>query len=226
MRDLEFATGEFYHLYNRGSDKRTIFFRERDYRRFIQSLIAFNDTEQRDNLSRLLDRGEASITRGRRPLVDILSFSLMPNHFHLFVHQRGEKGIPKFMQRLGTAYTMYFNTKYRRTGVLYQGPFRAVHVDNDAYFEHLFRYLHLNPLELLDPQWKQRGVRDWSSALAFLGEYKWSSYLDAIGEKNFPDVLSGDMMRKYIGEPDEHKRFIRLWAVGRLRDIDPYIFEE
>jgi REP element-mobilizing transposase RayT len=113
--------------------------------------------------------------RSSQDLVNILGYALMPNHFHLLMQQKVDDGIKKFMHRLGTAYSMYFNKKNDRTGVLFQGRFKAKHIDNDPYFLHIFSYVHLNPLDLFQENWKQEGLKNKKEATKFLLEYPYAS---------------------------------------------------
>ena len=111
-------------------------------------------------------------------LVNIGAHVLMPNHFHILVHEKTENGISTFMKKLSTAYSMYFNTKYERTGNLFEGRFKATHVNNDKYLKYLFSYIHLNPVKLIDSEWKENGIKDKKKAQTFLQDYQYSSYLD------------------------------------------------
>lgn len=153
MRKISFADGEFYHVYNRGTDKRTIFLDDQDFNRFLQSMVEFNNLDPVGGLfvnsfRKKLLRGSASkfdeLTGKDEKLVEIIAYCLNSNHFHFVLKQVSEKGIEKFMQRLGTGYTMYFNHKYNRTGVLFQGKFKAVHVDSNEYLLHVSAYVNLN----------------------------------------------------------------------------------
>ena len=197
-RKISFVEGEFYHLYNRGVDKRTIFPSATDYRRFLMLLyLANSDQDTRiSNALRTtkypvlftLDRGE--------PLVAIGAYCLMPNHFHLLVTPIIENGISQFMLKLQTGYSMYFNTKNDRNGALFQGPFRSTHADNDRYLQYLYSYIHLNPAKLQDPQWKER-VGSKNALTKFVESYPYSSYgaylnnSHAITSPNeFPDYFS------------------------------------
>ena len=165
MRKINFHEDEYYHVYNRGTDKRTIFLEEREYERFLYLLYACNDVNPLLN-SQFYYRGFASIVTQidtREKLVNILCFCLMPNHYHLLLQQRVKEGISRFMQKLGTGYTMYFNTKHKRNGVLFQGVFKGIHVEDERYLTHLTRYIHLNPLELKKPDWKKIGVKKLGS---------------------------------------------------------------
>ena len=131
------VTGEIYHAYNRGTEGRRIFLNNNDYFRFIRYLYEFNDHDNVVDMKRRFLRKSGLkntsdpriIKRTREPLVDILEFTLMPNHYHLMLKQIADKGISRFMQRLGTGYTNYFNTKFKRKGVLFQGKYKAKLVD-------------------------------------------------------------------------------------------------
>lgn len=152
MRKKEFANGEFYHIYNRGVDKRNVFLDDSYYRRFLISMALLND-EQEGLLDRWRNEKKSNpnltITDFRRlnlrkPIVDIVAYCLNPNHYHLIVKQLEDKGIEKFMQRLGTAYTMFFNKKNQRSGSLFQGRFKSVHIDSNEYLLYLSAYVNKN----------------------------------------------------------------------------------
>src|SRR3989338_5483227 len=140
-RSIEFADGEYYHIFNRGTEKRNIFRHNRDRERFLAGLYAANATAnihisdfQGSTLTSVLqkDRGET--------LVDICAYCLMPNHFHLLLREKRAGGISLFMQKLITGYTMYFNLINQRSGALFQGKYRASHADNDRYLKYLISY--------------------------------------------------------------------------------------
>jgi len=114
----------------------------------------------------------------KETLVDILAYGLMSNHIHLLVHERKTGGISKFMHKLLTAYSMYFNTKYERSGPLFTRPFRSKHIDSDEYFRWVFAYILLNPLELHQARWKEEGLTNRAAAAAHLQTYFYSSYAD------------------------------------------------
>jgi len=173
---------EFYHLYDRGVERRVIFLDHADYTRFILLLYVcntvgmiwlshFKDTLPHEFFD--MDRGE--------PLVDIGAYCLMPNHFHLLVRERTEGGIGRFMQKVMTGYTMYFNAKYTRRGSLFEGTYRARHADSDEYLKYLFAYIHLNPIKLIDSKWKEEGIKNRPRAEKYLAEYAYSSHLDYMG---------------------------------------------
>lgn len=153
MRKVSFAEGEFYHVYNRGTDKRTIFSDEQDLMRFLQSMVEFNTLHPVGGLfvnsfRKKLLRGSTSksdeLDGKDEKLVEIIAYCLNPNHFHVILKQISERGIERYMQRLGTGYTMYFNHKYDRTGALFQGKFKAIHIDSEEYLLHVSAYVNLN----------------------------------------------------------------------------------
>ncbi len=216
MRKLQFIDDHIYHVFNRGVDKRDIFLDDQDYFRFIHNLFEFNDENPVTNSGHFFGPHimdvESRVKHFRRKektprkrLVEILLFTLMPNHFHLLIRQKAEKGIAKFMQKLGTGYTMYFNKRYERDGVLFQGKFKAVFVDRQAHFLYLPSYIHCNPLEL---RHKYRGSAsiNWREGMEFLENYRWSSFLDYIGKKNFPSVTQREFILAVFGGEREYKR--------------------
>ncbi len=199
MRKVEFTNGEIYHVYNRGVEKRELFSDESDYQRFVNGLYEFNDEQPATNTGY---RYQAAAGRNpgssiplhktvRFPLIEILAFSLMPNHYHIMLRQIKDQGITRFMRKLGTGYTMYFNKKHDRSGVLFQGKFKAEHLYNESHFLHLPHYIHTNPLKV-----NYRG----RTSIEFLMDYRWSSFPDYAGKDNFPSITNRDFLLEVFGE--------------------------
>src|SRR3989338_7893093 len=214
MKKPQFVENQIYHVYNRGVEKRATFLDDKDFRRFIHDLFEFNDKDSAFNVayyfnSRSKKIEPRNIEKKRKPrksLVEILLFVLMPNHFHLLLKQSKENGIVKFMQKLGTGYTNYFNKKYERGGGLFQGRFKAVLIGREAQYIHVPSYIHLNPLELLSYRGSTSiGMRE---KMEFLENYQWSSYPDYIGKKNFPSLTSRDLYLKFFGGEGGYKEEI------------------
>ena len=142
MRKVIFAQKEFYHIYNRGTDKRAVFKEKNDLLRFFQSMENFNTEEPIGSIYELhFVKGQKKV---RKSLVRFVAYCLNPNHYHFILEPIIESGIEKFMHRLGTGYTKYFNAKYQRTGVLFQGRFKASHIDSNEYLLHVSAYVNLN----------------------------------------------------------------------------------
>lgn len=204
MKEVQFANEHIYHIYNRGVEKRNIFMNHSDYLRFVANLYEFNDRAPAFNFGRQLSKSliEVRLQSPRKdPLVNILAFCLMPNHYHLMMQQREDNGITEFMRKLGTGYTNYFNLKYDRVGALFQGKFKAVLLEREAHFQHLPHYIHLNPLDLKMPEWRNGNVKNTRKAIAFLKKYRWSSLPDYLGLKNFPSVTEREFLTECVGEP-------------------------
>lgn len=152
MRKTEFANEEFYHIYNRGVDKRRVFLDDNDYYRFFVSVCLLNDKqdgllERWRNLLKCNSKSNLHDFRRlnlRKPLVDVVAYCFNPNHYHLILKQLKERGIEKFMHRLGTSYTMFFNKKYDRSGSLFQGRFKSIHIDSNEYLLYLSAYVNRN----------------------------------------------------------------------------------
>lgn len=135
-------TGDVYHIFNRGVDKREVFLDKSDYLRFYKSLYLFNKIEPIVNFD-TADINKNKLDPTKR-LVDIVAYSLLPNHFHLIVKQLVDGGISEFMKRLSGGYTNYFNNKLDRTGVLFQGKFKRVIVESEEQNQYLFAYVNEN----------------------------------------------------------------------------------
>lgn len=148
MRKMIFSSDEYYHIFNRGVDKRQIFLDEHDLNRFLQSMREFNVVEPigsiYENSFRNSLGGSASKLGKEDYLVEFVGYCLNPNHYHFILKQLSDKGIEKFMHRLGTGYTMFFNEKYDRSGALFQGKFKAVHIDSNEQLLHTSVYVNLN----------------------------------------------------------------------------------
>lgn len=147
MRKTQFATGEYYHVYNRGTDKRDIVVDTHDSHRFVRSMIAFNLEDpigslhqQSFNTSSLSTPG----TKSQKPLVEIVAYCLNPNHYHILLSPLVEHGVSDFIQKLGGGFTRYFNERYERSGVLFQGAFKARHITNNHDLLRMSAYVNLN----------------------------------------------------------------------------------
>lgn len=184
IRKVNFVKGEYYHIYNRGNSKQKIFNDEKDYLRFIALLYVSNTKQKFDfyNLNRNIISNIYELEMIDQ-YVSIGSYCLMPNHFHILITEKIGGGITAFMQKLSTAYVMYYNKKYERSGSLFEGKFKSKHIETDRYFKYLFSYLHLNPIKLIQKDWKEKGITNRQVAMKYLNTYSHSSYLDFLGEE-------------------------------------------
>ncbi len=139
---IPLITGETYHIFNRGVDKRDVFLDKYDYIRFYQSLHLFNSVEAVGNFN--IAKEKAQSLQPHEKLVEIQAYSLLPNHYHIILKQLTDGGIGEFLRRVGSGYTSYFNEKNKRSGTLFQGTFKRVHITNDAQLQYLFTYVNEN----------------------------------------------------------------------------------
>lgn len=168
-RKIAFANNYYYHVFNRGIDRREVFTDKREFLRAVETLKYYRFSSLKIKLSRFLKLTEEEKSKllsklAENKLVEIISFCLMPNHFHFLLKQLQDNGISKFLANFTNSYTKYFNTKHERNGPLFQGLFKAVFVETDEQLVHLSRYIHLNP--------------STSSIIEIdnLKDYQWSSF--------------------------------------------------
>jgi len=138
-RKEQLHTDETYHIYNRGVDSRTVFNDFRDVQRFCDLILYANSITPIVHLPDVINK-----PRVHEPLVTVLGYCILNNHFHLLVQQRVDGGISEFMKRISGGYTRYFNTKYKRTGSLFQGKFKSKHIISDEYSVMITGYVHAN----------------------------------------------------------------------------------
>ncbi len=214
--------GEYYHIYNRGNGKNTIFHDDEDYKRFAGLMYVCNQKEnfKSDNLNK--NQGLLSIDQ-IDPLVAIGAYCIMPNHFHILITQLENGSIPVFMQKLGTAYVMYYNKKYKRTGSLFEGKFKAEYIDTNNYLKYIYSYIHLNPLKLIDKNWKTSGLVSKENSSDFLKKYKYSSfsdYFDPNSRKEYK-LINKKLFPDYFSTKSEFLSEIRDWFDFREQEITP-----
>lgn len=221
MRKVPFVNGEFYHIYNRGTDKRSIFQDNYDLRRFFQSIAEFNVKKPIGSIfENSFRKGESKqLGHPMSKLVDFACFSTSQNHYHFMLKQLVDGGIEKFMQKLGNGYTKYFNHKYKRSGVLFQGRFKSVHIDSNEYLLHLSVYINLNNTihgKLGHPMSKSMSKSSWieftKSRGASLCQSK-NIILDQFKDRQ--EYI--DFAERVVGGIIERK--------GDLRNLDGYVIE-
>ncbi len=126
----------------------------------------------------------------------------MGNHYHLLLSEVTEGGISQFLRRLNVGYEKYFNTRYKRSGYLFQGRTKKIHIRTEAHYLHILHYIHLNPLDMLSGarKWREQEIKSMSDTLKHLSGYRWSSYLDYCDKKNFPSILTKDLFQNKVGD--------------------------
>jgi putative transposase len=207
----EFGENEMYHVYNRGVEKRIIFTDKRDYAVFLSflkyALLADEENKQEDivDVQQISDAQRFNLRRlGLSGKLDLVSYCLMPNHFHLLFFQHDPDAITKLMRSVATGYSIYFNKRHNRTGSLFQGVYKASRINSDAYWAHITRYIHLNPLDI----GKDYQTYDYSSFPVYMGvrQQEWVK----------PDIVLGGFR-----SPKAYKKFVESYIPYRkeLKEI-------
>lgn len=205
----------YYHIYNRGVEKRRIFMDQKDYTVFLHFLKEYLLPPDHPDLVYL--RG---VTPHRKPVncnkdISLLAYALMPNHFHLFVKQLSNDGLKSFMIALSTNYSMYFNKRYERVGHLFQGVYKAAMIMSEPYYLHITRYIHRNPFEIV-------------GSLNQLASYNYSSYRYYLDQKP-PDWLHPEEILKVFEKPKNsifHNHTTYKDFVESFKETDDHLTEE
>ena len=195
------APDSYYHVYARGNSKHRIFVDENDYITFLKILERYLSPEEaRDSI------GLSYPNYYNR--VDLLAYCVMPNHFHLLLYQRQQSDVTSLMRSIMTSYSRYFNTRYKRTGPLFESRFRSSLITDDNYLQHITRYIHLNPRQWRDyeysslPYYLQRDTVSWLRPDRILelfespSEYE-SFVADYEENKKLMDILKKELANEY-----------------------------
>lgn len=220
----QFVNKEIYHIVIRGIAGQKTFLEEKDYLRYLFSLYQFNDKKIIFHLSYRnpqINREAIPIRlpkpeREKDQLVEILGFCLMPNHIHLLIRQVTDKGIPLFFQKMG-GYASYFNKKYQRFGSLFQRPFKAIHIKTEDQLLIVITYIHLNPIDLIEPNWKTKGISDPLRVMKFLESYYWSSYPYYLGKENFSWLINSLFLKKILERPEDFLNFVKTRIIYKTK---------
>lgn len=218
-RKKDFANGELFHIYNRGVDKRVIFSDPSDRDRFFQSLLEFNTVDPIGSIYENSFRRLGSETpKLSEKIVNIVAYCLNPNHFHFILEQLVDGGISQFMKRLGGGYTNYFNNKYERSGSLFQGVFKSVHIDSNGYLLHVSAYVNLNDRVHQLGSETPKLVQSRSS---------WGEYTD----KTVRGTCEKEVILGQFGNVEEYREFALsslesiIQRKEELKDFDKFMLE-
>jgi len=213
--------GNIHHILNRGVEKRKVFCSEKDYERFVDNLKDFNTTESMGSVSyykrRIRAKSEVAPPTAEN-IVDVVCWALMPNHPHIMTVEKDEGSASEFSRKIFGGYTMYFNEQNDRSGVLFQGRSKIIQIKEDAHFLYLPFYIHLNPLDLFQPGWKEDGIKDVKGAMKFLENYRWSNYRDIIGKGNgeFADVTNRELFfEMFQTDAKKYRKDMEEWILTK-----------
>lgn len=232
MRKIKFVKGNYYHIFNRGVEKRIIFNNDRDKWRFLQGLFLFNNKDssfsvlfqiEKENKGKinftLLKEFIDSQQKNRKPLVRIMADCLMPNHYHLLVEEIEDNGISRFMHKLGIGYSKYFNKKYERVGSLFQGTFKAVPIEKDLYLKYLLIYINIiNPGQLIEPELKEKGVNNLKKVMDFAKNYSFGTHQDYLGLRD-SIIIDKGILRDFFPDAKQYHQFTKDILSSKQYDI-------
>lgn len=208
-RRFSFVEGEYFHIYNRGNSKQSIFLDKFDYERFMMLLFISNS---KTPFKLYFIKNPYKDFEREQQLVSIGAYCLMPNHFHILLTPLVENGVSLFMKKITTGYSMYFNNKYDRTGILFEGRFKAELADSDQYLKYLFSYIHLNPIKLIQSSWKEEGIKNPKVAMKYLDEYTYSSYSDYDSKIRLENkILNREAFPEYFKSSGDFRAEILEW---------------
>lgn len=185
-KQISYGANNYYHAFNRGVEKRTIFIDEQDYFFFLSLLARYLGDEEVRNSSGILYANYSES-------VELLAYALMPNHFHLLFYMKDDDGLRELMHDISTSYARYFNDKYKRVGPLFQGRFKASLIIQESYLQHISRYIHLNPKD-----WR---TNPYTSLPYWLGE-KHAAWLT-------PDRLLPESPHQYLAFVEDYQDYKR-----------------
>ena len=222
MRKTTFVNGEHYHIFNRGVDKREIFSDTKDYERLLLSMNLLNDKydglmiEWRDfkksnpksSLADFLKLG----FRRKTKLVEIIAYCLNPNHFHFILKQISDKGIEKFMHKIGISHTKHYNDKYKRNGSLFQGTYKAIMIDSNEYLLYLSAYVNTNNFI--------HGYNDNNN-------WKYSSLLDYLGKRD-DGLVSKNVISDQFSKTEDYNAYLKSNAeyIRDKKELQRYLIEK
>lgn len=232
MRKETFVPEEHYHIYSRvlfGAPE----FNNKNASKLKQAFILANSTKSKESFEYLKSNKDASfekaieIAKEGKKLVDILCYTIMPDHYHLLLHEVEEKGISKFIHKCNVSIAKYINIKNDRRGPLFENRFNAKHVNTNEYLLHLSVYIHLNPLDfLIGREWRENKLKDWPLAKKKLLDYPWSS-LKAFLDNNYNDqvISNNEIITQQFTNKNDYELFLRDWSEETRDKIADFLID-
>ena len=233
-KEIKFEKFTPYHVLSRTVEKRKIFVNENDCLRFIFQMYVANIGKPAFNLYRrdVIKAGQA-ILAGEEPpkeliivehpsLVNFLSFALVIDHYHFELVPNVKNGIPKYMQKLNGGFAKYFNLKHNREGNLFDRPYKIIPIQTNFQLDAVLRYINVkNPLDVYQPGWREKSLRDWQKAFKFLENYQFSSFPDLFGKRNSKILAPGSVIEQYLGKEirvnrEEFTNFIKAYLQEKM----------
>lgn len=233
FRKEKFIPEEYYHIYNRTLFNRPEFTDHKNSKRLKQAFLLANSTHSSRAFQFLRDNKDAAIkdvieiaARGEK-LVDVLCYTIMPNHYHLLLKERQEKGISSFIHKCNISVAKYINIKNNRSGPLFESLFKSKHITTNDYLLHLSLYIHLNPLDfLIGKQWREHRIRNWGQIKNKLINYPYSSLKNFLDVNNEDKIISGkEIITDQFKNTKEYELFLKEWSEESLDLVSDFVID-
>lgn len=232
IRKEKFIPGQYYHIYSRVIFNIPEFKPTKNAERLALNFLIANSTNSeevfrylRNNRNVSQDKIQEILKNGKK-IVDIICYSIMPDHYHLLIRERKENGIINFVHKCNTSVAKYINIRNERRGPLFENRFKAKHINENNYLLHLSLYIHLNPLDFLTgKEWREHGVKDWKSARVKLLKYPWSSLNAYLEKENNPITSGTDIIAEQFDSKEDYENFLRNWSKGEIEELKDVIID-
>lgn len=242
-RKVFFGKDQLFHIISRAVDEKRIFANEKDCYRFMLQVYIANIGRPEHNLWRkdivrlaqiLLNGDDLSsefVIKEHEPFVNILDFSLVATHYHVYLASNIEGGVPLFMHNLNLGFARYFNIKYKRSGSLFGSPYKSIPVKTEAQAHVISNYVSIvNPIDIYQPGWRKNGLKDWKKVFEFLENYQFSSFPDKIGKRRSKILAPEKTLKRYMSDEeaenkDAYRQFVNDFLKQKLESFKPLLLE-
>jgi len=236
-----FEKGQPFHIFSHAVENKDIFKDKTDCHRFIFQAYAANWGSPSLNLRRQdIIKASQAILNGEKipskliikehpPLVYVLDFSLVVNHYHFYLIAAADNTIPLYMQKLNGGFGKYFNTKYAKRGAVFEGRYKSVYVETDFQSDVVSYYVNIiNPLDVYQPGWREDGLKNFKEPFNFLNNYQFSSFPDKVGKRNSKILAPKEILNKYFPFLEDKKNyidFVKDFLNHKIDDFNQFFLE-
>jgi len=233
LRKEKFAPSEYYHIYNRTLFNIPAFKDSKNCDRLTQAFLLANSTKSTQAFQFLRNNQNATIKEaleiagGGDKLVDVICYAIMPDHYHILLREKTERGITSFIHKCNISVAKYINTKTERRGPLFESLFKSKHIATNDYLLHLSLYIHLNPLDfLVGKQWREHKVRNWNRIINKLMDYPYSSLKNFLDINQENKIISGTkIITEQFQDAKEYELFLHEWSEETLDAINDFTID-
>lgn len=225
LRKEKFAPGEYYHIYSRTLLNIPEFKNYGNAKRLERAFLISNSTNSGEAFQLIRNDKNATtedilkILKNGEKLVDILSYVIMSDHYHLLVYEIKDNGIKNFVHKTNTSIAKYINIKNDRLGPLFESRFKSKHIDTNEYLLHLSLYIHLNPLDFLVGRgWREHSLKNWLSIKPKLLNYQWSSLKHFLTTEKNPIISGTEIIEEQFNNKKDYENFLRGWSEKSIED--------